>query len=105
MALPLEVLPGSGNVDSDLSRGVPQRLRDAPGFLINLAVGDSLLHGRRFREFEDNTDPQRTFDTEEIFRDELKHHYEVEDVQVLHRILGQQYHAVVGNPPYITVKD
>src|SRR5205823_6613225 len=82
-----------------------KRLRDAPGFLINLAVGDSLLHGRRFREFEDNTDPQRTFDTEEIFRDELKHHYEVEDVQVLHRILGQQYHAVVGNPPYITVKD
>ena len=23
----------------------------------------------------------------------------------LERILGQQYHAVVGNPPYITVKD
>ena len=75
------------------------------GFSIHLAVGDSLLHGRRFREFEDNTGPQRTFDTEEVFRDELKHHYEVEDVEALHRILGQQYHAVVGNPPYITVKD
>ena len=82
-----------------------KRLRDAPDFSIHLAVGDSLLHGRRFREFEDNTGPQRTFDTEEIFRDELKHHYEVEDVEALHRILGQQYHAVVGNPPYITVKD
>ncbi len=23
----------------------------------------------------------------------------------LNRILGQQYHVVVGNPPYITVKD
>ena len=83
-----------------------KRLRGAPDFQIHLAVGDSLLHGRRFREFESHqTGPQRTFDTEEIFRDELKHHYEVEDVQALHRILGQQYHAVVGNPPYITVKD
>ena len=83
-----------------------KRLRDAPDFHIHLAVGDSLLHGRRFREFESHqAGPQRTFDTEEIFRDELKHHYEVEDVEALHRILGQQYHAVVGNPPYITVKD
>ncbi len=82
-----------------------RRLKDAPDFRIHVAVGDSLLHGRRFRDFEANTGPQRTFDTEEVFRDELKHHYEVEDVEALHRILGQQYHAVVGNPPYITVKD
>ena len=32
------------------------------------------------------------------FQDELRHHYEVEDAEALHRILGQQYHAVVGNP-------
>lgn len=82
-----------------------RRLRSAPDFRLNLAVGDSLLHGRRFRDFEDNTGPQRTFDTEEVFRDELAHHYEVEDAEALHRILGRQYHAVVGNPPYITVKD
>jgi hypothetical protein len=83
-----------------------KRLRGAPDFQIHLTVGDSLLHGRRFREFESHqTGPQRTFDTEEIFRDELKHHYEIEDIEALHRILGQQYHAVVGNPPYITVKD
>jgi hypothetical protein len=82
------------------------RLRAAPDFRVNLAVGDSLLHGRRFREFESDADgPQHTFDTEETFRDELKHHYEVEDPEALHRILGRQYHAVVGNPPYITVKD
>src|SRR5262249_2843190 len=48
---------------------------------------------------------ERTFDTEAIFRDELKHFYELEDREELHRILGQQYHVVVGNPPYITVKD
>ena len=82
------------------------RLRDAYDFKIHVAAGDSLLHGRRFRASESfTTGAQRTFDTEELFRDELKHHYEVEDVEALHRILGQQYHAVVGNPPYITVKD
>ena len=82
------------------------KLKNAPDFRLHLASGDSLLHGRRFREHESFTaGPQMTFNTEDIFRDELKHHYEVEDVEALHRILGQQYHAVVGNPPYITVKD
>lgn len=28
-----------------------------------------------------------------------------EDLDALNRILGQRYHAVVGNPPCITVKD
>ena len=28
-----------------------------------------------------------------------------EDKDALQEVLGQQYHAVVGNPPYITVKD
>ncbi|MCP5560208.1 MAG: BREX-2 system adenine-specific DNA-methyltransferase PglX [Verrucomicrobiaceae bacterium] len=82
-----------------------KRLADAPDFEINVATGDALLHGRRFRDFEGDNATEMTFDTEEVFRDELKHHYEVEDVEALHRILGQQYHAVVGNPPYITVKD
>ena len=82
------------------------RLRGSPNFRLHLATGDSLLHGRRFRDYESNTGPQRTFDTgDALFRDELRHHYEVEDVEALVRILGQQYHAVVGNPPYITVKD
>ena len=33
------------------------------------------------------------------------HAYGMEDLTELNRILGQQYHVVVGNPPYITVKD
>lgn len=82
-----------------------KRLRDAFNFQINVTTGDALLHGRRFGEFEQQGATQRTFDTEEIFRDELKHHYEVEDTEALRRILGQQYHAVVGNPPYIAVSD
>ena len=28
------------------------RLREAPGFRINVAAGDSLLHGRRFGELD-----------------------------------------------------
>ena len=84
------------------------KLRHAPAFRFNLATGDSLLHGARFddegRAYRGER--QTMFDDgQEAFRDELKHHYEVEDVEALHRILGQQYHAVVGNPPYITVKD
>ena len=83
------------------------RLADAPDFPINVAVGDSLLHGRRFRAFESESLTQPTLPGSEdpAFADELKHHYEVEDAEALHRILGQHYHAVVGNPPYITVKD
>jgi hypothetical protein len=85
-----------------------RRLRHAPDFHVNLAVGDSLLHGARF----DSTGKpyvighQTLFGGEEAaFKDELAHCFAVEDVEALHRILGQQYHAVVGNPPYITVKD
>ncbi|MCX6879968.1 MAG: BREX-2 system adenine-specific DNA-methyltransferase PglX [Verrucomicrobia bacterium] len=82
------------------------KLKNAPDFTIHLASGDSLLHGRRFRESEGETRRQSLFETDDdVFRDELKHHYQVEDGEALHRILGQQYHAVVGNPPYITVKD
>lgn len=81
------------------------RLRGAPAFKVNVEVGDSLLHGARFRPHEEQSRRQATFDTEEMFQDEIAHFFEVEDREELHRILGQQYHAVVGNPPYITVKD
>ena len=76
-----------------------KNLNDAPDFEFNLATGDSLLHGRRFGE------------TRAIAQrlpgqaDELQHFYESEDKPQLDRILGRQYAAVVGNPPYITVKD
>jgi hypothetical protein len=76
------------------------RLTDAPGFLMHLAVGDSLLHGRRFGLANMNLQPKLVGD------DPLRRHvYEAEDADALTEILGRQYHAVVGNPPYITVKD
>lgn len=76
-----------------------KRLKDAPAFRIHLAVGDSLLHGPRFAAI---AGVQATLDPSE---DPLRHVYATEDREALKQILGQRYHAVVGNPPYITVKD
>lgn len=88
------------------SCGVRQ-LRSAPDFKVNLATGDSLIHGARFdsegKPYVVTKDDM--FGGDAAFKDETAHHFEVEDAKELHRILGQQYHAVVGNPPYITVKD
>ena len=74
------------------------RLAAAPDFRLQLAVGDSLLHGRHFFRHE-------LGGTDEGFRRILQHHYMAEDTSALDSILGRQYHAVVGNPPYITPKD
>lgn len=73
------------------------KIKDAPNFRFNLACGDSLLHGRRF-EWQGQGHQQDMLD-------EKSHVYEVEDQTKLNQILGQRYHVVVGNPPYITVKD
>jgi hypothetical protein len=75
-------------------------LRVAPGFRINVTAGDSLLHGRRLGELNlkgEIVDLRRVGGSEHVYR--------AEDLTELNRILGQQYHVVVGNPPYITVKD
>ncbi|HEV8523419.1 MAG TPA: BREX-2 system adenine-specific DNA-methyltransferase PglX, partial [Terriglobales bacterium] len=70
------------------------RLKDVPNFQFNLACGDSLLHG--------SVSAQQQV----MGFHELAHHYQSEDIGELRRILkGGQYHAVVANPPYITVKD
>lgn len=78
------------------------RLSEAPDFRINVAIGDSLLHGKRFGL----TATEDMFQDAEHFADTgLAHAYASEDLAEVQRILGRQYHAVVGNPPYITVKD
>lgn len=78
------------------------RLADAPNFRINVAIGDSLLHGSRFGL----TKTEAMFEGGEHYAGTgLAHAYASEDLSEVQRILGRQYHAVVGNPPYITVKD
>jgi hypothetical protein len=75
------------------------KLKDAPDFHFNLAVGDSLLHGQRHESQGQGIQP-------DLMDDSLSHVFEVEDREKLEQILGRQrYHVVVGNPPYITVKD
>jgi hypothetical protein len=74
------------------------RLSASPDFRFHLAAGDSLLHGLRFARHELGSAP-------EGFRRLLRHHYAAEDTAELDRLLGRQYHVVVGNPPYITPKD
>ncbi len=78
------------------------RLTEAPDFKLNVAIGDSLLHGRRFGM----TVTDGMFeDAEHYAGTGLAHAYASEDLDAVNRILGRQYHAVVGNPPYIVVKD
>ena len=69
---------------------------------MNVAIGDSLLHGKRFGM----TATDGMFEGAEHYASTgLAHAYASEDLAEVNRILGRQYHAVVGNPPYIVVKD
>ncbi len=78
------------------------RLSEAPDFKLNVAIGDSLLHGRRFGM----TTTDGMFEGAEHYASTgLTHAYASEDIDEVNRILRRQYHAVVGNPPYIVVKD
>jgi len=71
-----------------------KKLKNAPAFHFSLTVGDSLLHGAPGAE--------QTL----LAFDPLAHHYQSEDLEALRQILRPgAYHAVVANPPYITVKD
>ena len=79
-----------------------RQLANAHDFKVSVAIGDSLLHGTRFGLKQS----QDLFDAAESHADTgLAHAYASEDLGEVQRILGRQYHAVVGNPPYIIVKD
>jgi len=73
-------------------------LEDAPAFTLHLAAGDSLLHGghQLSMQFDD-------FDADSEISGFA---YATEDLTTLKSILTPgRYDVVVGNPPYITVKD
>jgi hypothetical protein len=81
-----------------MKAGEVKRLADAHDFPLTIAVGDSLLHGRGAPGKQGVLDGA-----------EGTHLYHTEDVGDFIQsadILGvNSYHVVVGNPPYITVKD
>ncbi|MGK4591687.1 BREX-2 system adenine-specific DNA-methyltransferase PglX [Amycolatopsis sp. w19] len=74
------------------------RLDRTNDFPLNLAVGDSLMHGK-------GTAGKQI----DLFAEQEAHAYRTEDVHNYIsscNLLGRSsYHVVVGNPPYITVKD
>ena len=70
-----------------------RRLQDAPKWDINVAIGDSLLGGVSQGSLIDESGA-------------AGFHYRNEDITEFPSILEPgRYHVVVGNPPYITVKD
>ncbi|MFF3253862.1 BREX-2 system adenine-specific DNA-methyltransferase PglX [Actinacidiphila glaucinigra] len=81
-----------------LQAGGAKRLDQAPAFPINVAAGDSLIHGRGAAGIQGD-----------LLSDGEAFAYRTEDVkEYVQRcdLLGvSTYHVVVGNPPYITVKD
>src|SRR5690606_9540071 len=81
-------------------------LAQAPEFPIIVATGDSLLHGRGAPGIQGD-----------LFTESEPHTYVTEDISnfisrenglrpgAIDLLGAGSYHVVVGNPPYITVKD
>jgi hypothetical protein len=80
-----------------MQTGDVKRLSAKVDFPLNIAVGDSLIHGHKARgeqmELEDRH--IHTYRTEDI--DDY--------INSVHMLAFGSYHVVVANPPYITVKD
>lgn len=74
------------------------RLSAAPAFPRHVVVADSLLHNPHVQQpdFADIVTTTKDWRGEE---------YALEDEAAARAVLHRQYGAVVGNPPYITVKD
>jgi len=82
------------------------RLKDAPALPLHLVVADSLLHNPQARGLI-TVGAQQTFgevsgQSRAIWDSDL---YQLEDEAAAREVLHREYAAVVGNPPYITVKD
>jgi len=79
--------------------GGDAQLVNAPAYDINIAVGDSLLHG----------DPPGALPGMHIPGEEeallADHGYSAEDHAAARELLSKTWSAVVGNPPYIVVSD
>lgn len=78
-------------------------LVNAPKFTLNVAAGDSLLHGPEQGGAHALDYGDTTFDKDAAATGFT---YSTEDATVLRKFLAPgQYDAVVGNPPYIMVSD
>lgn len=80
-----------------LERAGYARLADAPALPLHLVVGDSLLHAPQQAHLGDIAGTTKAAWGGEEFA--------LEDDAAAKNVLLRRYAAVVGNPPYITVKD
>lgn len=88
-------------------------LRLAPDFRLRVETGDSLLHGFDQRDYTraqaalDLDAPQANLKSAagSISAQGYRHAFAAEDLAATNAILAHKYATVVGNPPYITVKD
>jgi hypothetical protein len=78
------------------------RLKQAPAWKIHLATGDSLLFGSRWTRTGERLAEQKWLGDDEEWAPPI---YACEDRQAIQEVLCQQYHAVVGNPPFIAPGD
>lgn len=86
-----------------------RKLRLAPDFHLHIETGDSLLHGFDQRDYTgaqvslalDTPQENLTTVADHLYR----HAFAAEDLTATNQILARKYAAVVGNPPYIAVKD
>lgn len=79
-----------------------KRLERAPDLKPNIVVADSLLH-----RFGAKANAQTRF-SEQISMDDIAwgdQLFRLENRGAVERVLSRRFHAVVGNPPYITEKD
>jgi len=86
-----------------------RKLRLAPDFHLHVETGDSLLHGFDQRDYT-GAQVSLALDTPQenlaTVADHLyRHAFAAEDLPATNQILARKYAAVVGNPPYIAVKD
>lgn len=78
-----------------LRAGGISKVRSAPAWPLHVYTGDSLLFG---------SEPGQMV-AGGVLAAATQGAYRTEDAEDATRVLSQRYHAVVGNPPYITVKD
>jgi hypothetical protein len=79
-----------------------KRLEKAPDIKPNVVVADSLLH-----RFGEKSNTQIRF-SEQMPLDDISwgdQLFRLENRAAVERVLSRRFHAVVGNPPYITEKD
>jgi hypothetical protein len=77
------------------------RLKDAPAWALHVHTGDSLYYGSRWTPATNLVNESLPLPGMEAF----VNYHGLEDPRPVNEALSRKYHVVVGNPPYITVKD